>query len=242
MAKKRNNRQHTHDSKVTEPERKEQPDPKGRPAQEEGARGESTGTLDSGSDLLGDFAGITMGEGTSSSKKKEAFAPDEEIELAVEEDRARLWVTGALFLLLAFAGLLLIGGGIGATQLTQNVLCLIFTIVGFPLTWFASKAMGRRLRRAVLHVHAIDFGKQHVYVYNGSDTNDVIVVKYRDIKNYKLIRQGSALRLLLAGTWVKHPSGFELIDINRPFMAGTLDGLEKDITEVMRRHRVNERK
>ena len=33
--------------------------------------------------------------------------------------------------------------------------------------------------------------------------------------------------------------GYYLVDINRPFMADTLDGLEQDIKRLMREHRVN---
>ena len=67
------------------------------------------------------------------------------------------------------------------------------------------------------------------------------MVPYKKVKNYKCIRQGNSIRLLLAGDWVKHPSGFQLVDINRPFMASTLDGLQADIAAVMKAHRVNER-
>ena len=67
-------------------------------------------------------------------------------------------------------------------------------------------------------------------------------VPYGDVKAYKLIRQGSALRLLLSGDWVAHPSGFHFVDINRPFMAGTLDALEEQILEILRAHHVKQAK
>ena len=62
------------------------------------------------------------------------------------------------------------------------------------------------------------------------------------VKAYKLIRQGSALRLLLSGDWVAHPSGFHFVDINRPFMAGTLDALEEQILGILRAHHVKQDK
>ena len=60
------------------------------------------------------------------------------------------------------------------------------------------------------------------------------------IKSYKLIRQGKALRLLLEGAWVSHPSGFEFVDINRPFMSSTLDQIQEQIEQLMAQHKVKE--
>ena len=85
-----------------------------------------------------------------------------------------------------------------------------------------------------------DFGCRNVLLYLKSDPKKAQVVVYKDIKNYKLIRQGGSLRLLLAGNWVTHPSGYQLVDINRPFMKDSLDGLAAQIKDVMREHRVNE--
>ena len=113
----------------------------------------------------------------------------------------------------------------------------------FDLTavWFVCKGMGKRFNRYASRVHVIDFGCRNVLLYLKSDPKKAQVVTYKDIKNYKLIRQGGSLRLLLAGNWVTHPSGYQLVDINRPFMKDSLDGLAAQIKDVMREHRVNER-
>lgn len=193
---------------------------------------------------LGEFAGITMGD-VPAGKAKESGDPmpsDEKILLSVGEDRARLALQGIGFLLLAFLGLFLVAGGFGATQISQNILYMLLLVVGLPLAWFASKAMGLRLGKLFARVGAVDFGERHVVVYERADAKKARVLAYKDIKNYKLIRQGKALRLLLAGDWVTHPSGFYLVDINRPFMADTLDGLEEKIVGLMREHRVNVRR
>lgn len=88
----------------------------------------------------------------------------------------------------------------------------------------------------------VDFGERTMRIYADSDPKKAIVVPYRDIKSYKLIRQGKALRLLLSGDWVSHPSGFQLVDIDRPFMADTLDGLEGQVLDVLRSHHVKQSK
>lgn len=191
---------------------------------------------------LGEFAGITMGEKKEKEKEPEVELPTDEIVFSVSEDRTRLLVTGVLYLLLAFVGLFLVAGGLGATQISQNVAYMMLAIVGLPLAWFTSKAMGRRFHRFASHVDVIDFGKHNVFIYDSADPEKAIAVSYKDIKNYKTIRQGRAVRLLLSGDWVSHPSGYKLIDINRPFMATTLDDVETNVKRVMREHRVNERR
>ena len=90
----------------------------------------------------------------------------------------------------------------------------------FDLTavWFVCKGMGKRFSRYASCVHVVDFGRRNVLLYLKSDPKKAQVVAYKNIKNYKLIRQGGSLRLLLAGNWLTHPSGYQLVDINRPFM------------------------
>ena len=169
-------------------------------------------------------------------------ASDEPIELSVAEDRMSLALKGAGFLALDLAALFFTVGFWGAANITGNMAYLLLVIAALTCAWFFSRAMGKRFGRLVSRTDVVDFGERHVFVYLKSDSKKPLVVAYKDVKNYKVIRQGKALRLLLAGDWVKHPSGFQLVDINRPFMANTLDGLEREISELMRKHRVNERK
>ena len=65
---------------------------------------------------------------------------------------------------------------------------------------------------------------------------------YKDIKSYAIVRQGNSIRLLLWGSWVKHPSGYQYVAIVRPFMADTLDELAEQIRERMIAHHVKKHK
>lgn len=192
---------------------------------------------------LGEFAGITMDESPKAAEKDDGpAAADERIVLSVGEDRTRLALQGVAYLLLAFLGLFLVAGGIGATQIAQNIAYLVLVLVGLPVAWFASKAMGKRFGRLLSHTDVIGFGEKNILIYEKADAKKAVAVPYEDVKRYKLIRQGKALRLLLAGDWVTHPSGYQLIDINRPFMAASLDGLEEQILDVLRSHHVKQAK
>ena len=185
--------------------------------------------------VLGDMLGI------GAEKPAESELPEEEFELEVEEDRRRLMLQGLGLLVLSIALLFVALGAWAAANMTGNVVLLLVLIFDLTAVWFVCKAMGRRFNRYATRVHVVDFGRRSVFLYLKADPKRAQVVAYKDIKNYKLIRQGNSLRLLLAGSWVKHPSGYQLVDINRPFMKGTLDELESKIGSVMRAHRVNER-
>lgn len=162
-------------------------------------------------------------------------------ELEVEEDRKRLILQGVGMLVLNVALLFVALGAWAAANITGNVLLLIVILALFTVVWFVSKGMGKRFNRFATKVHVVDFGPRDIVIYEKADPEKALVVPYKKVKNYKCIRQGNSIRLLLAGDWVKHPSGFQLVDINRPFMASTLDSLQADIAAVMKAHRVNER-
>ena len=166
---------------------------------------------------------------------------DEEVELVVEEDRKRLILEAVVLLVLNLALLFVAVGCVGAVQVSGNVLYLAGALVAVAVVWFVSKRMGRFFGKYLRRLDACVFLSRHVVIFESSDPKDALVVAYKDIKNYKSIRQGKALRLLLAGNWVTHPSGFYFVDINRPFITDTLDELEMRIAQVMRSHRVSER-
>lgn len=185
--------------------------------------------------VLGDMLGV--GE-----KVADPELPEEEIELEVVEDRRRLILQAVGLLVLSIALLFVALGAWAAANVTGNVALLLVILALLTVVWFVCKGMGKRFNRFATGVHVVDFAQRDVFIYEKAEPKKALVVSYKEIKNYKLIRQGNSLRLLFAGDWVKHPSGFYLVDINRPFMKDTLDELQKDIAQVMRDHRVNERK
>lgn len=186
--------------------------------------------------VLGDMLGI------GSEKQTQSELPQDVIELSVPEDRGRLLLASVVYLLLALVGLVLVAGGLGATQITDNMGYLVLMLIGLPVAWFASKAMGKRFNRYAKKTNIIDFGQEHIFIYEKADPREAIVLKYRDIKKYQLIRQGSAIRLLFKGDWVEHPSGYYLVDINKTFSSETLPELENQIKEVMEAHHVRFKK
>lgn len=186
--------------------------------------------------VLGDMFGI--------GKEKEAVKelPEDTIELSVPEDRGRLLLAALVYLLLALVGLFLVAGGLGATQISGNMGYMVLTLLGLPVAWYASKAMGKRFNRYAQKTNIVDFGEKYVFIYAEANPKKAIVVPYKEIKSYKIIQQGSAIRLFFKGNWVDHPSGYYLVDINKIFSSETVVPLVNDIVKVMREHRVNRKK
>ncbi|MCI6273333.1 MAG: hypothetical protein MR874_11740 [Coriobacteriaceae bacterium] len=166
--------------------------------------------------------------------------PEDEVELSVGEDRKRLLLQGLALLALVLALLALtFWSGVFANA-SGNVWLLLAMVALLTTAWFVSKRMGRLLGKYFSKTGVIDFGHTYVYIYEKSVPKEATVITYRDVKSYRIVRQGNSLRLLLWGGWVKHPSGYLYVGITRPFMADTLEDLEIDIRTTMARHHVKE--
>ena len=184
--------------------------------------------------VLGDMFGLSV------DKKPVLELPEDQLVLEVLEDRTRLMVQGILYLLMAFASLALTFFFWVYANVSGNILGLVGVIAGLTITWFASRAMGKLFSRFASGIHVIDFGQKNVFIFAKSDKKKALVVPYTKIKSYKIIRQGKALRLLFEGAWVSHPSRFEFVDINRPFMTSTLNEIQGQIEQLMAQHKVKE--
>lgn len=164
------------------------------------------------------------------------------VELTVEEDRTRLVLQSALLLVLSIALLGLAFVSWVAANVTGNVVLLIVIIFVLTAVWFCSRRMGRLFGKFFGKLPVMLFRELDLVIYEKADRKKALVVPYAKVKGYKVIRQGSSLRLLLWGDWVEHPSGVYYVGINRPFMKGTLDTVSDEIAGRMRAHRVKVRK
>lgn len=167
---------------------------------------------------------------------------ERDVELRVGEDRTRLLVCGLGLLLLVFAILFVAACAYAFADTTGNIALLLIVIVAITAVWFISKRMGRMLGKLAANVGVCDFGESELTIYEKADVTKAVVVPYKQIKGYSIVRQGSSLRLLLWGEWVTHPAGYEYVGITRPFMKDTLDDLEGQIEECMARHHVKRHK
>ncbi len=166
----------------------------------------------------------------------------DDAELCIEEDRTRLLTQSVLSLLLVFAILFAGVVAFGAASYTGMIALLLIFIAALTAVWFVSKRMGTMFARWSKKTPVCSFGHDALTIYVKADVDKAQVVAYKDIKSYACVRQGNAIRLLLWGNWVSHPSGYQYVGINRPFMANTLDDLEGQIDACMKKHHVKRHK
>lgn len=167
---------------------------------------------------------------------------EHDVELRIEEDRTRLLVCGLGLLAFVFATLFAAVCAYALADVTGNIALLLVVVVAITAVWFISKRMGRLLGKYAAHIGVCDFGASELTIYEKADVTKAVVVPYKQIKGYSIVRRGSSLRLLLWGEWVTHPAGYEYVGITRPFMKDTLDDLEGQIEECMARHHVKKHK
>ncbi len=163
-------------------------------------------------------------------------------ELCIEEDRTRLLVQSVLSLLIIFAVLFAGVMAYGAASYTGMIALLLIVIAALTVVWFVSKRMGTMFARYSKKTPVCSFGHDDLTIYVKADKDKAQVVPYKEIKRYACVRQGNSIRLLLWGNWVSHPSGYQYVGINRPFMADTLDELEGQIDACMKKHHVKKHK
>ena len=168
--------------------------------------------------------------------------PKDEIELSVEEDRKRLLAEGIGLLVLVLVLLFAVFAFGVVANYTGNVWLLILIIFALTAVWFVSKRMGRFFSKYFHKTGCVDFGTKYVFLYLKGDPADAVAVTYRDIESFAFVRQGSSLRLLLWGDWVKHPSGYQYVGISRPFDKESLGPLEDEVRALMAKHHVKEKK
>lgn len=163
-------------------------------------------------------------------------------DLLVEEDRTRLLLVGIGLLLLIFALLLAAVLAYASAEYTGRIALLLIVLVAVAVVWFVSKRMGRLLGKFFSGVDVCAFYPEKLVIYETADKSKALEIPYSDIRGYELVRQGSSLRLLLWGGWVRHPSGYQYVAIARPFARDSLDELEIKIRQQMDAHRVKRHK
>ena len=164
----------------------------------------------------------------------------DDIIYTVEEDRGYLLSYTLLRLAGVFAALFFSLLMWAFANRSGNVIFLIAFIAGLTAAWFFAKGLGKKSGRLISRVPVISFGNENLFIFEKADKNRPLILKYGEINAYKIIRQGNTLRLLLEGPWVKHPSGFYLVSISRPFMKTTLSEIQTRIETIFNDTKVKE--
>lgn len=177
--------------------------------------------------------------------------------MEIFEDKKSLLLEGIAGMLLTFCGLLWVLGGWSLASISGQLAPLIFTLVGIAVAWFASRWASRKVG-LLLHprpVLVFENEKLCLPMRSGShhsrlredlakadhakadraqaDNAEVLHIPYSDITHIQLRRRKHSLLLALAGPWVTHPSGFDVICIHRLCGKDELLALEDELKTAL---------
>lgn len=163
-----------------------------------------------------------------------ADAP-ESSELHIGEDGRRLALQGTGYLLGTIACLVLcfLGIDFGIQGLTWAYLGSLAAIAG---AWFMLRPAMCLLGKLIRHTGVADFCATELLVHVTSGKDDVI--PYGRIRSARIVREDRAIRLLLSGGWVQHPSGLYYVGVDYPFQPDLLDGVEASLRDELAAHHV----
>lgn len=180
-------------------------------------------------------AAVEAATKSGKSDAEEATDAIESSELRIEEDRRRLTIQGIGYLAGTIACLVLcfLGIDFGIQGLIWAYLGSLVAIAG---AWFMLRPAMRLLGKLIRRTGVADFCQTELLVHVTSGKDDVI--PYVRIRSARIVREDKAIRLLLSGGWVQHPSGLYYVGIDYPFQSELLDGVERSLRDELAAHHV----
>ncbi|NBK97086.1 MAG: hypothetical protein EOM05_09405 [Clostridia bacterium] len=115
----------------------------------------------------------------------------------------------------------------------------IFIVAFFAITgiWFSVKAMYKYGIRFFKKTPVCEFKTEEVIIH--SLPEDSNTMKYKDIKEVKILRDKKSVKLFFAGDQVKHPSGWNYAGAVYFFQRNLLAEVEQKTIQCLQEHHVN---
>lgn len=154
-------------------------------------------------------------------------------EYVIEEDCGRIGLYTALNLLLTVSLMLL---SIAFYAVNQYLLAF-FGVTGL---WFSVKAMCRFGKKLLARRPVCELGRDQITIY--SLPGKPKEMKYSQVKEAKMMRGYSSLKLFFRGDQVTHPSGWYYVGIVYPFKRAALDGVEENVVKCLKKHGIEIKK
>ena len=154
-------------------------------------------------------------------------------EYVIEEDRGRIALYAALNLLLTVFLMLV---SIAFYSVKQYLLAFF----GVTALWFSVKAMCRFGKKLLTKKPVCAFERDQITIY--SLPGRPREMKYSQVKEAKMMRGRSSLKLFFRGDQVTHPSGWYYVGIVYPFKRAALDGVEENVVKCLKKHGIEIKK
>ena len=149
-------------------------------------------------------------------------------EYVIEEDCGRIGLYTALNLLLTVSLMLL---SIAFYAVNQYLLAF-FGVTGL---WFSVKAMCRFGKKLLARRPVCELGRDQITIY--SLPGKPKEMKYSQVKEAKMMRGYSSLKLFFRGDQVTHPSGWYYVGIVYPVQTGSFGRCGRKCSKVFEKAR-----
>ena len=81
-----------------------------------------------------------------------------------------------------------------------------------------------------------EFKKKELVIH--SLPGNAVTMQYSKIKEVKVLRDWKSVKIFIASSEVKHPSGWNYVGVIWPFRRNELDKLEAEVMQVLSAHRL----
>lgn len=158
-------------------------------------------------------------------------------ELTIQEDQHYIVRQAVLYTLTVLALFIVafIAFDLGHTGFTWAYLV---TLAALTAIYFLVAHAGMYIGKAIKPTPVLDAtDKEFIYHPRANAQKDVHIA-YKDITSYQIVREAHAIRFLLRGSWVKHPSGVFYIGVVYPYQKAQLDQIEADLHALCLHHQI----
>ncbi|PWL68397.1 MAG: hypothetical protein DBY26_01930 [Amedibacillus dolichus] len=150
-------------------------------------------------------------------------------EYIVQEDKGKLLLYTLLNLALTFVLILL-------SIYTYGNGYFLFAFLGVTGIWFSVKAMCRYGTRLIKNTPVCEFTSDQLIL--PSLPKEQRTMRYKDIKEIKILRTGFSVKLFFAGEKVTHPSGWSYAGAVYLFKKSKLNEVQKCVMECIKTHHI----
>lgn len=148
-------------------------------------------------------------------------------EYVITEDRGRLVLYTVLGLAATVFLMLL-------TLFLSMIRLYLPIFITVPALWYSIKIMCRFGSKLIRKTPVCEFKKDKLIIY--SLPGQPIEMKYKEVKEAKLLRGSASVKLFFGGEKVTHPSGYYYVGAVYPFQKKLLDEVEHKAVQCLAAH------
>lgn len=112
-----------------------------------------------------------------------------------------------------------------------NEKTFIITFLAITGIWFSVKAMFKYGYRYIRKTPLCEFNKSEVIINTLPEDNRVM--KYKDIKEAKILKDSKSVKIFFSGNKVKHPSGWNYVGVIYPFNRKEINNVENNVKHYL---------